>query len=178
MYNTMKENPAYLIDYKSFVATVDEIQSTAEKHNETHANDVFIAAMEEFKNTLMKRKEARAIVKEYVAQQEAEESKRLKALLGDACLEPHPIFDSMKKSQIPEVLSAMENQWKKLEEMEDGDNAKALVFFINRNCSILSCIFGDENVKQMLLILSTSVIDAFRMRRQWLLRNRACLQGR
>ena len=161
MYDKMKENPAYLIDYKSFIAAVDEIKATAEAHNATHANDVFVVAIEEFKNTLMKRKEARAIVKEYVAKQEEEETKRLKALLGNACLDPHPIFDNKRKPQINEVLSALESQWKKLEEVEDGDNAKALLFFLNRNCSILSCIFGDDNIKQMLLILSRAVMNAF-----------------
>lgn len=162
MYEKMKENPAYLIDYKSFVATVDEIKTTAEAHNATHANDVFIVAIEEFKEKLMKRKEAKAIVKEYLAIQEEEEGKRLKALLGDAVMENHPIFDNVKKDQINDILVKLENQWEKLDEMQDGDNAKALLFFITRNCSILSCIFGEENMKQMLMVLSQSVVKAFR----------------
>ena len=161
MYEKMKENPAYLIDYKSYLAAIDDIKTTAEAHNATHANDVFIVAVEEFKNTLMKRKEARAIVKEYVAKQEEEEAKRLKILLGDAVLEAHPVFDNRKKPQVNEILSELESQWKKLDEVSDGDNAKALLFFLNRNCSILSCIFGEENVKQMILLCNKAVVQAF-----------------
>ena len=49
MYEQMKENPVYLIDYKTYLSTIDEIHNTAEAQNATHANDVFLVALEEFK---------------------------------------------------------------------------------------------------------------------------------
>ena len=161
MYNTMKENPRYLIDYKSFLSAVDDIKTTAENNNATHANDVFLVAIEEFKNGCMKRKEARAIVKEYLAKQEEEEAKRISALLGSAVLEDHVIFNGKKKDHMNEILSALEAQWTKLEEMEDGDNAKSLLFYLHRNFSILTCIFEEENMKQMLMVLNKAIVEAF-----------------
>ena len=62
MYDAMKAEPRYLIDYKTFTSSVDAIYSTAESLNATHANDVFLASLDEFRNSLMKRKEARALV--------------------------------------------------------------------------------------------------------------------
>ena len=164
MYEQMKENPAYLIDYKTYLSTIDEIHNTAEAQNATHANDVFLVALEEFKAPLMKRKEARAIVKEYQVKQEEEENERLKRVLGEAHLEASPLFDGFKKEKVIEVWNAIEKQWSELEEVEQGDNAKALVFYITRNCSILTCIVGEENMKKLLNILTQSIQHAFGMR--------------
>ena len=157
----MKENPRYLIDYKSFLSAIDDIRTTAENNNTTHANDVFLVSIEEFKNSCMKRKEARAIVKEYLAKQEEEENKRIAALLGSAVLEDHVIFNGKKKDQMNAILSELETQWMKLDEMEDGDNAKSLLFYLHRNFSILTCIFEEKNMKQILMILSKTITEAF-----------------
>lgn len=71
MYDQMKDEPRFLIDYKTFTSTIDEMKATAESLNGSHANDVFLVAIEEFRGKLMKRKEAKAKVKEYLAEKEA-----------------------------------------------------------------------------------------------------------
>ena len=85
----------------------------------------------------------------------------MKKVLGNAQLEAFPLFDGFKKEQVSDVWSTMEKQWSELEEVEKGDNAKALLFYITRNYSILTGIVGEENMKKLLNILSQSIQRAF-----------------
>ena len=105
MYDQMKDEPRFLIDYKTFTSTIDEMKATAESLNGSHANDVFLVAIEEFRGKLMKRKEAKAKVQE---------------------------------------------RMERLDEMNDGDEAKALLFFITRNLSVLNCYVEREGCEKLL----------------------------
>ena len=67
IYSLMNKNGKYLIDYKTFTSTLDQMLEVAKQDNATHANDVFIVILEEFIPTLMKRKEARALARAYLA---------------------------------------------------------------------------------------------------------------
>ena len=93
MYDAMKAAPRYLIDYKTFTSAVDSIYASAESLNSTHANDVFLASLDEFRASLMKRKEARALVKQYQADCAAQQA----ALLGGATLESNPLFEGVSE---------------------------------------------------------------------------------
>jgi len=54
IYSVMNKNGKYLIDYKTFTSTLDQMLEVAKQDNATHANDVFIVILEEFIPTLMK----------------------------------------------------------------------------------------------------------------------------
>ena len=133
MYDAMKAEPRYLIDYKTFTTSVNTIYSTAESLNSTHANDVFLASLDEFRASLMKRKEARALVKQYQADCAAQQA----AALGGASLEPFSLFDGVSEATQSTVLEGVSRALDALDEMAGGDNAKALLFFIGRNVSVL-----------------------------------------
>jgi len=50
--------------------------------------------------------------------------------------------------------------WSQLEEMEDGDQAKSLEFFIVRNASVLSVVMGEEWICSVIQLLSKTMITA------------------
>lgn len=151
----MKEQPRFLIDYKTFTSTIDEVKATAESLNGSHANDVFLAAIEEFQGKLMKRKEAKAKVKEYLAEKEVEMEQALKKQLGGAKLESHPLFETVTAAKWGEMVAKAQERMEKLDEMNDGDEAKVLLFFITRNMSVLNCYVGREGCEKLMDAVAT-----------------------
>lgn len=160
MYDLMKEEPRYLVDYKSYLSAIEEMKTTAESLNSTHANDVFIVAIEEFQEKLMKRKEAKAKVKEYLAQKEAQEEADIKKRLNGAVLEKHPFFEEVSAEKWNDILEKSKERMLRLDEMEDGDEAKALLFFLTRNMSVLSCYVGVEGCEKMVDVITVCLKDA------------------
>lgn len=159
MYDAMKAEPRYLIDYKTFTSSVDAIYSTAESLNATHANDVFLASLDEFRNSLMKRKEARALVKQYQADCAAQQA----AALGGAVLEPFSLFDGLSEASKASVLEGVSRCVEALDEMEGGDNAKALLFFLGRNLSVLERVVDPRFCEELLGIVGNAVLKAMRL---------------
>ena len=51
---------------------------------------------------------------------------------------------------------AQKETWETLEEMEDGDAAKSLVFFLSRNASVLCVLLGDAWLRSTLGVLRES----------------------
>ena len=160
MYDLMKEEPRYLVDYKSYISAIEEMKTTAESLNGTHANDVFIVAIEEFQEKLMKRKEAKAKVKEYLAEKEAQEEADIKKRLNGAVLEKHPFFEEVSAEKWSGILEKSKERMLRLDEMEDGDEAKALLFFLTRNMSVLSCYVGVEGCEKMVDVIAVCLKDA------------------
>ena len=132
----------------------------AREDNATHANDVFIVIMEEFTPTLMKRKEARALARTYLAEEAAREAADREKRLGGSILEEHPIFAGITRENGEVLLETIKGSWTKLEEMNDGDAAKTLAFFVVRNASILGVVMGDAWLTSVMKIMRESVVTA------------------
>lgn len=160
IYSLLKDNGKYLIDYKTFTNTIETMMEVAKSDNATHANDVFIVVLEEFTPTLMKRKEARALARAYLAEEAKKEAAALQKRLGGAVLEDYPLFESVGRENGEKMLEQIEGVWNKLEEMDDGDTAKSLVFFIVRNASVLCVVMGDEWICSVIQLLSQATITA------------------
>lgn len=158
MYDAMKAAPRYLIDYKTFTSAVDSIYASAESLNSTHANDVFLASLDEFRASLMKRKEARALVKQYQADCAAQQA----ALLGGATLESNPLFEGVSEATKTPVLEAVARALEALDEMEGGDAAKALLFFLGRNLSVLERAVDPRFCEDLLGVVAEAVAKAMR----------------
>ena len=110
----------------------------------------------------MKRKEARAIVKQYKAECEAKQSE----LLGGAVLESFPLFDGITKDRAEEVVKGAAACFSTLDEMEGGDNAKSLLFFLMRNMSILAVVLGEPTVQSLLQCVGEAIGNAMGRRRE------------
>ena len=160
IYSYMKENGKYLIDYKTFTSTLDQMIETAKGDNETHANDVFIVILEEFIPTLMKRKEARALARSYLAEEAKKEAAALQQRLGGAVLEDYALFETVTHENGAKLLEQIEKVWSQLDEMEEGDQAKTLVFYLARNASVLCVVMGEEWICSVIQLLSTAMITA------------------
>ena len=98
----------------------------------------------------MKRKEAKAKVKEYLAEKEAATEQALKKKLGGAALEAHPLFEAVTAEKWGEIVAKVQERMERLDEMNDGDEAKALLFFITRNLSVLNCYVEREGCEKLL----------------------------
>ena len=159
-YSLMKENGKYLIDYKTFTSTLDNMLEAAKQDNATHANDVFIVILEEFIPTLMKRKEARALARAYLAEEAKKEAAALQQRLGGAVLEEYPLFETITRENGEKLLGQIESVWSQLEEMKDGDQAKSLEFFIVRNASVLCVLMGEEWICSVIQVLRKAMITA------------------
>lgn len=132
----------------------------AREDNATHANDVFIVIMEEFTPTLMKRKEARALARAYLAEEAAREAADREKRLGGSVLEEHSMFAGITRENGDVLLETIRGSWTKLEEMNDGDAAKTLAFFVVRNASILGVVMGDGWLTSMMKIMRESIVAA------------------
>ena len=156
----MNKNGKYLIDYKTFTNTLDQMLEVAKQDNATHANDVFIVILEEFIPTLMKRKEARALARAYLAEEAKKEAAALQQRLGGAVIEEYPLFETVTRENGEKLLGQIESVWSQLEEMEDGDQAKSLEFFIVRTASVLCVVMGEEWICSVIQLLSKTMITA------------------
>ena len=156
IYAKMKETPKYLIDYKTFTTTLSQLKEAAQKENATHGNDVFLVVLEELEPTFMSRKEARALARAYLAEEAQREAAALERRLGGAQLESHPLFEKVSRESGEALLGALRETWTKLEEMEDGDAAKSLVFFLSRNASVLCVLLGDAWLRSAVRVLRES----------------------
>ena len=156
IYAKMKESPKYLIDYKTFTTTLSQLKETAQKENATHGNDVFLVVLEELEPTFMSRKEARALARAYLAEEAQKEAAALEKRLGGAQLESHPLFEKVSREEGEKLLGKLKETWETLEEMEDGDAAKSLVFFLSRNASVLGVLLGDAWLRSTLGVLRES----------------------
>ena len=154
IYAKMNESPKYLIDYKTFTTTLSQLKETAQKENTTHGNDVFLVVLEELEPTFMSRKEARAPA--YLAEEAQKEAAALEKRLGGAQLESHPLFEKVSREEGEKLLGKLKETWETLEEMEDGDAAKSLVFFLSRNASVLCVLLGDAWLRSTLGVLRES----------------------
>lgn len=160
IYAKLKDNGKFLIDYKTFTTALDSIQMVAREDNATHANDVFIVLMEEYTPTLMKRKEARALARAYLAEEAEREAADQAKRLGKSVLEEHSLFVGITRENGAVLLETMKGVWAKLDEMNDGDAAKTLAFFIVRNASVLGVIMTDQWMVKVLQVMSDSIIVA------------------
>ena len=160
IYNHLKDNGKFLIDYKTFTTALDSLQMVAREDNATHANDVFIVIMEEYTPTLMKRKEARALARTYLAEEAAREAADREKRLGGSVLEEHAIFAGLSRENGEVVLETIKGSWTKLEEMNDGDAAKTLAFFVVRNASILGVVMGDTWLTSVMKVMRESIVTA------------------
>ena len=156
IYGKMKETPKYLIDYKTFTTTLSQLREAAQKENATHGNDVFLVVLEELEPSFMSRKEARALARAYLAEEAQREAAALEKRLGGAQLESHPLFEKVSREESEKLLETLRATWEKLEEMEDGDAAKSLAFFLTRNASVLCVLLGDVWLQSALHVLRES----------------------
>lgn len=162
IYDMLKDNGKYLIDYKTFTGSVDAMLEAAKADNATHANDVFIVVLEEFIPTLMKRKEARALARAYLAEEASKEAVELQKKLGGAALEEQALFAGVTRGNAEEVAGGLRERWSHLDEMQDGDAAKSLLFFLVRNASVLCVVLGDAWMLRVLADLGDAVRTALR----------------
>ena len=70
------------------------------------------------------------------------------------------MFETVTRENGEKLLSQIESVWSQLEEMEDGDQAKSLEFFIVRNASVLSVVMGEEWICSVIQLLSKTMITA------------------
>ena len=84
------------------------------------------------------------------------EAAALEKRLGGAQLESHPLFEKVSREEGEKLLGKLKETWETLEEMEDGDAAKSLVFFLSRNASVLCVLLGDAWLQSALGVLRES----------------------
>ena len=70
------------------------------------------------------------------------------------------MFETVTRENVEKLLRQIESVWSQLEEMEDGDQAKSLEFFIVRNASVLSVVMGEEWICSVIQLLSKTMITA------------------
>ena len=92
----------------------------------------------------------------YLAEEAQKEAAALEKRLGGAQLESHPLFEKVSREEGEKLLGKLKETWETLEEMEDGDAAKSLVFFLSRNASVLCVLLGDAWLRSTLGVLRES----------------------